>query len=500
MQTVPDGDIIQLNTKQDFNSNQGLNMTEKQLSKLIKQGEGQTLDFKDPRIHPRSLAETLAAFAAADGGIALMGVSNDGEIIGVSDFDKLRDNVIYEAASRSHCDPQIRPIELEKIETKDGKLVVAVTVPADYETLHSVGGKFFLRVGTRDEALTPRELRRLVFSRGEVSFELLPCENARLEDLSNKLINRYIRKHEERTGNTLSIPREQFLVNLGCAIKKNRDILPTNAGVLLFHEEPQLYILQSQLICVRFKGTDVIEFLDRKEFLGPLPELVNQATNFIKSHMRMGGRIPGFKRVDYPEYPETVFREAIINAVIHRDWSITGGFIRVFMFDDRIEVISPGKLLPPITIETLRKGETESRLRNPAIVGVFDTLGGYIEKIGSGVRRMINGMKEHGLKPPQFELDYDILKVTLWGPGERFMELTEESQKAKFAQALNVRQLKAIEYLQTHQTLTRKEYYELTDVSLRTANRDLIDLVEKGLLSATGKGRGSKYVLAKTLE
>jgi len=294
-------------------------MTEKQLKELIKKGVGQTLDFKDARIYPRSLAETLAAFAAADGGVALIGVANDGEIMGVSDFDRLRDNVIYEAASRSHCDPQLQPIELEKIETKDGKLVVAVIVPADYETLHSVGGKFFLRVGTRDEALTPRELRRLMFSRGEVSFELLPCENAGLKDLDSKLINRYISKHEEHTGNPLSIPREQFLINLGCAIKKDKEIVPTNAGVLLFHENPQLYILHSQLLCARFKGKDVIEYIDRKEFFGPLPELVNQGTHFIKTHMKMGGRIPGIKRVDYPEYPEVAFREDIINAVIHRD-------------------------------------------------------------------------------------------------------------------------------------------------------------------------------------
>jgi len=384
-------------------------MTEKQLKELIKKGEGQTLDFKDERIHPRSLAETLAAFAAADGGVALIGVSDEGDILGVSNFKRVRDNIIYEATSRNHCEPQIQPIELEKVETKDGKIVIAVTVPADYETLHSVAGKFFLRVGSRDEALTPRELRRLMFSRGEASFDRLPCENARLDDLDSKLINRYISKQEEYTGSPLSISKEQLLINLGCAIQKGMEAVPTNAGVLLFHENPQLYILQSQLICVRFKGKDVIEYLDRKEFFGPLPELVNQGTQFIKSHMRMGGRIPGIKRVDYPEYPEVTFREAIINAVIHRDWSIDGGFIRVFMFDDRIEIISPGKLLPPITLETLQNGNAVSRLRNTAIVEVFDRLGGYIEKIGTGVRRMIDGMKEHGLKPPQFELDYDVL-------------------------------------------------------------------------------------------
>jgi ATP-dependent DNA helicase RecG len=470
-------------------------MTEKQLKELIRRGESQTLDFKDDRIHPRSLAETLAAFAAADGGVVLIGVSDEGDILGVSNFKRVRDNIIYEATSRNHCEPQIQPIELEKVETKDGKVIIAVTVPADYETLHSVAGKFFLRVGSRDEALTPRELRRLMFSRGEASFERLPCENARLEDLDSKLINRYIRKQEEYTGSPLSISKEQLLINLGCAIQKGREIVPTNAGVLLFHENPQLYILQSQLICVRFKGKDVIEYLDRKEFFGPLPELVNQGTQFIKSHMRMGGRIPGIKRVDYPEYPEVTFREAIINAVIHRDWSIDGGFIRVFMFDDRIEIISPGKLLPPITLETLQNGNAVSRLRNTAIVEVFDRLGGYIEKIGTGVRRMIDGMKEHGLKPPQFELDYDVLKVTLRGPGEHFMELTEEVIPEDKLKELNERQSKAIQYIREKGMITNREYQKLCATSWDTAYRDLSELVQKDILRREGKGRSTHYLM-----
>jgi len=472
-------------------------MTEKQLKELIKQGEGQTLDFKDERIHPRSLAETLAAFAAADGGVVLIGVSDEGEILGVSNFKRVRDNIIYEATSRNHCEPQIQPIELEKVETKDGKTVIAVTVPADYETLHSVAGKFFLRVGSRDETLTPRELRRLMFSRGEVSFELLPCENVKLEDLSNKLITHYIRKHEENTGNTLSIPREQFLINLGCAIKKDKEIAPTNAGVLLFHEDPQLYILHSQLLCARFKGKDVIEYIDRKEFRGPLPELVNQGTRFIKTHMKMGGRIPGIKRVDYPEYPEVAFREAIINATIHRDWGAVGEFIRVFMFDDRIEVINPGRLLPSVTIELMQKGEAKSKLRNPVIVEVFDNLGGYIEKMGTGIRRMIDAMKEHGLEPPEFKLDSDVLKVTLRGPGERFMEITEEIIPEDKLKGLNERQIRAISYFRDAPKITTKEYGELTKVADRTALRDLKDLVDRGILQEFGKRRSKYYTLMR---
>ena len=107
-------------------------MTKKQLRDLIKQGEGQAIEFKDDRIHPRSLAQTLAAFAAADGGVVLIGVADNGSVPGVSNFQRVRDNLIYEAAGRNHCEPQIQPIEVEKVETEDGKIVVAITVPADF--------------------------------------------------------------------------------------------------------------------------------------------------------------------------------------------------------------------------------------------------------------------------------------------------------------------------------------------------------------------------------
>ena len=169
------------------------------------------------------------------------------------------------------------------------------------------------------------------------------------------------------------------------------------------------YLLQSQILCARFKGTDVIEYIDRKELRGALPELVDGATQFIKTHMRIGGRITGIQRVDYPEYPEVAFREAITNAVIHRDWSISGQSIRIFMFDDRIEIMSPGQLLPDITVEAMQKGAVESRLRNPVIVEVFDRVGGYIEKLGTGIRRMIDAMKQHGLASPKFELKGNVV-------------------------------------------------------------------------------------------
>ena len=465
-------------------------MTNQKIQQLIQKGESQTLEFKDDRIHPRSLAETLVAFAAADGGVVLIGVADDGSILGVSNFERVRDNLIYEAAGRNHCEPQIQPIEVEKVETKDGKTVIAVTVPADFETLHSIAGKYFLRVGSRNEPLTPRELRRLMFSRGEVSFELLPNEKTNLKNMDDTLVSQFVRQRQQ-SGRLLDISNEELLTNIGCLIKQDNHYKLTNAGVLLFCLNPQLFILQSEVICVRFKGTDVIEYIDRKDLREPLQKMVEDAAAFIRKHMKVGGKIAGFRRVDYPEYPIEAVREIIINALIHRDWSLIGHHIRIFMFDDRIEVHSPGKLMSGITIEQLSKGQSHSALRNPAIVEVFKDLG-FIEKLGSGIPRVLRLFKEHGLRKPKFSESGAEFTVTLYGPGEKFME----GEVDELLKTLNPRQKSLQEYFETNERLTVKEYREMhPSISERTARYDTEDLVKKGILVKHGKRRGVYYTL-----
>ena len=464
-------------------------MTENELLELIKQGESQTLEFKDDRVHPRSLAEALAAFAAADGGVVLIGVADDDSIQGVPNFERVRDNIIYEAAGRSHCEPQIQPIEVEKIKTSDGKIIVAVTVLADFETLHSVAGKYFLRVGSRNEPLTPRELRRLMFSRGEVSFERLVCENTGKKVIDQALVSQFIQQRRQDRP-LLDISNEELLVNIGCLIQKDNQYKPTNAGVLLFSQAPQSFILQSEVICVRFKGKDVVEYIDRKDLRGPLPKIVEDAETFMRKHIKVGGKIVGFRRIDYPEYPVEAVREIILNAVIHRDWSLTGQHIRIFMFDDRIEVHSPGKLMPGITVEQLSKSESHSVLRNPAIVEVFKDMG-FIEKLGSGIPRVLRLLKEHGLKKPLFS-DKIEFTVTLYGPDKEFMEAKVE----ELLENLNTRQKSLQEYFKTNERVTIREYKEMhPDISERTARYDIESLVKKGILVKHGKRRGTYYTL-----
>jgi len=183
-------------------------------------------------------------------------------------------------------------------------------------------------------------------------------------------------------------------------------------------------------------------------------------------------------------------REALINAVIHRDYGIVGGRIRIFLFDDRIEFYSPGDLLPGVTVEKMQRLESQSKLRNPVIVEVFRDLGGFIEKMGTGIQRMARAMEEHGLPRPRFEELGGEFRVTLIGPGDRFME---KGAVPEWMHGLNERQVKAMEIVAGQGRITNREYQALFGVARGTALLDLNSLVAKGLLEARGAGRGKYY-------
>lgn len=202
--------------------------------------------------------------------------------------------------------------------------------------------------------------------------------------------------------------------------------------------------------------------------------------------------------VDYREYPHEAVREALVNAVVHRDYSRRGQRIRVFMFDDRIEVYSPGTLPPGVSLEKMRRLEPQSVLRNPIIVGVFRDLGSrYIERLGTGIRRMALAMEGHGLPRPHFGEVGSEFRVTLMGPGERFVE--EVAARPAWAAALSDRQVEAVLYVGEHGRITNREYTQLTGVSYNTAHRDLSDLCKRGLMEQRGRGRGTYYVLRQAL-
>jgi ATP-dependent DNA helicase RecG len=385
---------------------------------------------------------------------------------------------------------------IELVSHQDLEFVV-VTCPQGARKPYLVTGETrpYVRVGSSNREAQDEEVRRLYIEGSEGGFEALPGRGATLADLSETLIAAYLRRREETSGQPLGLSWEETLRGLGCLVERGATWRPTNAAVLLFAEDPQRLIGQAEVACVRFKGADVVSYIDRRDLRGPLYQLVDDAEQFIYRHMKVGRRIEGFVGVEYREYPEEAVREALVNAVVHRDYSRRGQRIRVFMFDDRIEVYSPGTLPPGISLEKMRRLEPQSVLRNPLIVGVFRDLGKrYIERLGTGIRRMALAMEEYGLPRPHFEEVGSEFRVTLMGPGERFM--AEAGELPAWTTGLNERQVEAMLYVGAHGRITNREYQSLLGVSYDTAHRDLRELLEKGLVKRQGKGRATCYVLA----
>ena len=470
-------------------------MNEEALVSLFQQRESETLDFKEALPTSSDLAVLITAFYNTRGGTVVIGVDDQRRPVGVASPQGVETGITN--IIRDRLDLDVMPtIEIVPYQ---GKEFVVVTCSRGPYPPYFVRGepRPYVRVGSSNRVATHAEIRHLYLASGEVSYETLPCRQATVSDLSSPLIARYRERRSRHTAGALDLSDEELLRNLGCIVEEEGHLLSTNAGVLLFCEEPYRFLRQNEITCAQFKGMDMLRTIDRKDLRGPLPELVVAAEQFLYRHIRIGHEVIGFEGVDYWEYPREAMREALINAVIHRDYSITGGRLRVFLFDDRIEFYSPGDLLPGVTVEKMQRLESQSKLRNPVIVEVFRDLGGFIEKMGTGIQRMTRAMEEHELPRPRFEELGGEFRVTLIGPGERFMK---ERAAPEWMRGLTERQLRGLQRLRSAGRITNREYRALNSVSRYTAQRDLADLVTRQLVQQVGsKGKGVYYVLADHL-
>ena len=470
-------------------------LNEEALVSLFQQRESETLDFKEALPTSSDLAVLITAFYNTRGGTVVIGVDDQRQPVGVASPQGVETGITN--IIRDRLDLDLMPTI--EIMPHQGKEFVVVTCPRGHYPPYFVRGepRPYVRIGSSNRVATHAEIRHLYLVSGEVSFETLPCRQATVTDLSSPLIARYRERRSRHTAGALDLSDEELLRNLGCIVEEEGQLLSTNAGVLLFCEEPYRFLRQNEITCAQFKGMDMLRTIDRKDLRGPLPELVVAAEQFLYRHIRIGHEVIGFEGIDYWEYPREAMREALINAVIHRDYSITGGRLRVFLFDDRIEFYSPGDLLPGVTVEKMRRLESQSKLRNPVIVEVFRDLGGFIEKMGTGIQRMTRAMEEYGVPRPRFEELGGEFRVTLIGPGERFMK---ERVAPEWMRGLNERQLSGLQRLRSAGRITNEEYRALNSVSRYTAQRDLADLVARQLIQQVGaRGKGVYYVLADHL-
>jgi len=324
----------------------------------------------------------------------------------------------------------------------------------------------------------------------EKGFDELALKEFNLEfDFDETKFNRFLAK----AGMSLDYAKEQALHELGCIEFEGNNLVANNTCALFFAVNPKSFVKQSYITCARYHGNSMASVIDRKDYEGDLFTLVEEAEAFVKRHTRLAYLFDGFNRVDILEYPYDAIKEAIINAVCHRDYfSLNNIFVNVF--DDRVEVISPGTIPDGLT---LKEVYGESHPRNFKILEMFRKAK-YIEKLGSGFKRMEELMMIHGLKKPEFSTNPASFKAIFFGPGEKILDLVKPSSVLDLRTlGLNDRQIKALNYLQKQGFTTRSDYQKQFKVSKMTAFRDLAFLIEKGMIKSEGKSVSAKYSLEK---
>jgi ATP-dependent DNA helicase RecG len=331
------------------------------------------------------------------------------------------------------------------------------------------------------------EISHLAASKATVDFETETVPGATRADFDEEILQEYLDKRESRGVSRIG-PLEELLFEIGALDNEGR---PTVAGILLFGKNPQSFLPQSGMVFVKFPSSDPrgedggAGYGRRDEFGGPLVRVIERSWNVLWEEMRVGAVVKNLEREELTEYPPFAVREAIVNAVCHRDYQIKGRRIEIRMFSDRLEVISPGSLPGYITLDNIVE---EHFSRSPRLVnGLFQW--GYIEELGLGIDRMIEEMVQSGHPPPEFQTSPHSFTVKLSNARKR-------AAVPRWTRNMNERQSKAIAYVNEHGSISNREYRTICPgVSSETLRLDLSDLVERGLLLKIGSKKGTHYIL-----
>jgi ATP-dependent DNA helicase RecG len=429
-----------------------------------------------------TLAECLVALANADGGLIVLGLDTDGKPT-TEIWDEEAEGALRAAVMQ--CRPPV-VTRWQRIEAPHGVLI-GIQTPRSAD-LHSLAdGRVLVREGRENRPITGHALRLLAGNRTVADYEAEDVAGADRSDFSAEIIEEYLAKREARGLSKIG-SLEQLLFEIGATDHEGN---PTVAGILLFAEKPHTFLPQSGVVFVKFAGTDPrgadggIGYGRRDEIQGPLHHIVERTWNIIWEEMRVGARVRDLQREEVPEYPRFAVREAIVNAVCHRDYRLKGRRIEIRMYNDRMEIISPGGLPGYMTLDNLVE---EHFSRNPRIVGGLYQWG-YIEELGLGIDRMIEEMAEAGHPPPTFDATPYSFTVTLRSERER-------EASPKWAHSMNERQARALTYIRENGSITNRDYQQLcSSVSAETLRRDLADLVGRGLLLKIGSKKGTHYIL-----
>ena len=381
---------------------------QEKIKKAIIDGESLFVEFKEKLPNVDDLTAEICAFANTEGGMIVLGVKDNGEIKGLEETKQLEEKIMN--ISRQNILPEIS-VNFFVSEIQNKKVAAIEISKSAFRPHQTNKGVFYIRVGTTKRKASKEELGRIYQDAGVIDYDQNSVKKSSLADIDKDKVNQYFHQVYNKDIYNEQIDLEQLFCNLKILKQESNNLTATVGGLLLFGKNTQKFLPQAVIKLVVFDGNDVTsKMIDKKEITGTLPLQIDETEKLIKFYMKSPSEIEGFKRIYKTEYPIEAIREVVVNAVAHRNYSIAGSSIRIFIFKDRMEIYSPGRLPNTITLSNILYAQ---QTRNHFIVRILDNLN-YIESLGTGIQKIIRLMKENNNTEPKFEVLDEEFKVSLF--------------------------------------------------------------------------------------
>jgi ATP-dependent DNA helicase RecG len=454
------------------------------LGQLLEQGESERVEFVSGVDRESHVEAAACAFLNEQGGVIVAGVKDDGRLVGVPGAET-KAQAIQQHLLAAISPPAPLSVTVEDVQ---GKKLVVIDVPQGLEKPYVCDGKIMVRRGAAVVPAVASEISSLIGqrARSESRWERLPALGVEEDDLDSALVRSVAQAIKERRGYDIDPKKKPAKVLERLGLVQAGQF--TNAALVLFGKNPAEWYPQTRVRAARFRGDDRTEFIDNKVFEGSLFSQVESLVSFVQSHTSVASSFDreDLQRRDRLAYPFPAVREAVVNALVHRDYSAFDGGMSVAVYDERIEFWNSGSLPDEMTVADLRNTHP-SRPINPDIAQVC-FLYGLMERWGIGTQKIIRACVENGLPEPEWRVDRN--GVTL------ILRRSEPGTTLEASGGLNLRLLGVAKRLHTGERLKLSDYLKLvsSEVKERQARIDLNLLTEAGFLQRVGAGPATSYV------
>lgn len=441
------------------------------------ESESVLLEFKREVPKNEQIIKTIIGFCNQKGGRLILGVEDDRTIVGIPEdqITKLLeslDHSIYES-----CYPPIIPLMSTQLFGDKTVLIIAVSSGMSkpyFRKSEGIENGTYIRIGRSTVHATSAMIEELKWQSHRIDFEKLPVYNASLDSLDNQLIENFLdnRKNQASAKVTQDVLRSYSLV-----VEEHSELFPTYVGLLNFGKAPQVFLSEAMIIVSHFRGIEGRDAIASIDCEGTLLNQFHQAHHFVLSRLSKSFSITGVVRDEKLEIPEVAFREALINLLVHRNYHIKAPS-KISIYDDRLELFSPGDFSGPIGQDQLLKGLTY--LRNPAICKIFREMG-LVEKMGSGFINIFKSYEAWGLDKPQIIEGANFIKCILPRGASQLSTVKLQAEDG------------ILDLFYSQNEITAQDVVSKFSISRATAQRWLNSLIEKRLIERVGRTRNLRY-------